>query len=358
VRAAAVRALQRWGLLDRVLATGCPPVRKRTTDLGDFPLQGYPPGFDDVPGDVAPRRVVLDKILVDAATAAGAELREDFSVEDVLWAGDRVVGVRGRTGGQVVEEFASVVVGADGQHSLVARRVGAAVTRSTPPLTFAYYSYWSGVPIDGIEVVHRAEHRRLLISFPTNHGLTVVAVQGSMADFSAFRRDPESNFFRALAHASDLNERVHAGHRAEGWRGSGDLPNFLRAAHGPGWALVGDAGYHRDPLVAAGITDAFRDAELVATAIDRGLSGSQPLEIALAEYELRRDAAALPGYEATVQACALTPPPPEILRLRAALRGNQVDTDQFYGVDFGTVARDDFYAPDNISRILGGGHGT
>ncbi len=189
VRAPAVRALRRWGLLDRVLATGCPPVRKRTTDLGDFPLSGYPPGFEDVPGDLAPRRIVLDKILVDAATAAGAELREDFSVEDVLWDGDSVVGVRGRAGGKVLEERARVVVGADGQHSMVARRVGAAVRCATPPLTFAYYSYWTGVPIDGIEVVHRAARQRVLIAFPTNDGLAVVAVQGSMADFQAVRQD-------------------------------------------------------------------------------------------------------------------------------------------------------------------------
>ncbi len=268
-RVPAVRALQRWGLLDRVLVTGCPPVRRRTTDLGDFPLSGYPPGFEDVPGDLAPRRTVLDKILVDAAVEAGAELREDFAVDDVLWDGARVVGVRGRAGGAAVEERARVVVGADGQHSVLARRVGAAVRCATPSLTFAYYSYWAGVPIEGAEIVHRAEQRRVLIAFPTNGGLTAVAVQGAMVDFRAFRGDLEGSFFAALALAPELHERVRAGRRAERWLGSGDLPNFVRAAHGPGWALVGDAGYHRDPLPAQGISDAFRDAQALAEALPR-----------------------------------------------------------------------------------------
>ena len=69
-----------------------------------------------------------------------------------------------------------------------------------------------------------------------------------------------------------------------------DLPNFFRTAHGPGWALVGDAGRHRDPFLAHGIADAFRDAELLAEAIDVGLSGLRPLDEALADYERHRNA--------------------------------------------------------------------
>src|SRR3954471_24563832 len=107
VRLPAVQALARWGLLERVLATGCPPVRKRTMDFDDFPLIGFPPGFDDVPGELAPRRIVLDAILVEAAVGAGAELREGVVVDDLLWDDGRVVGVRGRDGGRTFEERAS-----------------------------------------------------------------------------------------------------------------------------------------------------------------------------------------------------------------------------------------------------------
>ncbi|MBV9327320.1 MAG: FAD-dependent monooxygenase [Chloroflexi bacterium] len=352
VRAPAVRYLQNWALLDRVLATGCPLVRKRTSDLGDFRLAGYPPGFDDVPGDLAPRRIVLDAILVEAAVAAGAELREAFAVEDVIWDGDRVVGVRGRADGRVFEERARIVIGADGQYSLVARRVGAAVRCATPPLTFAYYSYWAEMPVEGIEVVHRPDAGCAFITFPTNDGLSVVGMQARMAQFAAWRRDVEGRFQEALELVPELNDRVRAGRRVADWRGSGDLPNFIRAAWGPGWALVGDAGYHRDPLPAQGISDAFRDASALAEAVHAGLAGIRSIESAISEFEARRDAAALAGYEATVRACALNGPSPELLRLRAALRGNQADTDRFYGVDYGTVPRDEFYAPANIARIL------
>ena len=282
VRAPGVRALGRWGLLGRVLATGCPPVRKRTTDFGDFPLSGYPPGFDDVPGDLGPRRLVLDQILVEAAVEAGAELRERFAVEELLWQDGRVVGVRGQGDGGAVAERARVVVGADGLHSTVARLAGAALRCSAAPLTFAYYTYWDGVPLEGVEVAYRIEHRRWCGAFPTNDGLTCVAVQGAIADFPAFRADLERRYHEALDLVPELAGRVRAGRRVEPFRGSGDLPNFVRRAWGPGWALVGNAGYRKDPLLAQGISDAFRDAELLTEAIDSGLSGNRALDEALA----------------------------------------------------------------------------
>lgn len=245
-----------------------------------------------------------------------------------------------------------MVIGADGQYSLVARRAHAETRCATPPLTFAYYSYWADVPVEGIEVVHRPAAGCAFIAFPTNDGMSVVAVQARMSQFPAWRHDLEGHFFAALRLAPDLHDRVRLGRRVERWRGSGDLPNFIRAVRGPGWALVGDAGYHRDPLPAQGISDAFRDAHALAQAIHAGLEGRLSLESAMTEFAMRRNAAALAGYEATVRACALSAPPPELLRLRAALRGNQADTDRFYGVEFGTVPRDEFYAPDNVARIL------
>jgi len=353
VRASAVGYLRQWGLLDAVLASGCPPVCKRTTDVGDFALTGCPPGFDDLPGDLAPRRIVLDAILVEAAVTAGAELREEFAVTDLLYDGDRVVGVRGRRHGAEVEERAHIVIGADGQYSRVAGGVPAAVRCATPPLTFAYYSYWADVPVEGLEVAHRPAAGCVLLAFPTNDDLSVFAVQVQMAQFPEWRRDLEGHFFAALRLAPELHERVRSGRRAERWLGSGDMPNFIRAARGPGWALVGDAGYHRDSLLANGIADAFRDAQGLAEAVHAGLSGSRSMDVAMADFEARRDAAVLAGYESTVRACAMDAPSPEVLRLRAALRGNQRDTDRYYGVELGTVPEDEFYAPANIARILG-----
>jgi 2-polyprenyl-6-methoxyphenol hydroxylase-like FAD-dependent oxidoreductase len=152
-----------------------------------------------------------------------------------------------------------------------------------------------------------------------------------------------------------LAERARAGRREERFTGTAELLNYFRKPYGPGWALVGDAGYHKDPITAQGITDSFRDAELVAEAVDAALSGRQPIEEAMAEYEQRRNKAAFPMYEFTCQLAALEPPPPEMQQLFAALRHNQEQTNRFFGVMAGTVPVPEFFAPENIGRILAGG---
>jgi 2-polyprenyl-6-methoxyphenol hydroxylase-like FAD-dependent oxidoreductase len=325
-----VALLRRWGLLDRVVASGCPPVRIRTTDFGDGPLAECPPPLDGADADYAPRRFVLDALLVAAAAAAGAEVRQSFAVEGLLTDGGRVAGVRGRGagggggggagGGAPVAERARLVVGADGLHSAVARAVGAPVYAAHPARSFAYYSYWSGVPLDGMEVNFRFRPDLLALAFPTNDGLTGVAVQAPVGEFRRFRADVEGSFFRALDQVPALAARVRAGRREERWRGTVDLPSFFRRPAGKGWALVGDAGYHQDPITGLGITNAFRDAALLAEAADEGLAGRRPLDAALAAYHRRRDEAATPGYEAACARAAFAPFPPQTLAARAALR--------------------------------------
>jgi 2-polyprenyl-6-methoxyphenol hydroxylase-like FAD-dependent oxidoreductase len=150
-----------------------------------------------------------------------------------------------------------------------------------------------------------------------------------------------------------LAERVHQGRREERFTGTAQLYNFFRKPHGPGWALVGDAGYHKAPDTAQGINDAFRDAELVAEAVDCGLCGKRPMEAALAEYEQRRNEAALPMYELTCQVATLEPPQPQMQHLFAALRHNQEQTNRFFGALAGTVPIPEFFAPENIGRIMG-----
>jgi flavin-dependent dehydrogenase len=312
--------LRRWGLLDRVVASGCPPIRTRLSNVGDFTLTIPAEVADGVDANYAPRRFILDTILVDAAVEAGAELRERFTVHALLWDNDRVVGIRGRAnGGAMVEERARIVIGADGTHSVVAKAVGASMYDIRPALTFAYYSYFSGVSLAGIENYLRPQEC-MHINFPTHHGLACIAIQAPIAGFPAFRMDIEENFIRAIDRVPQLAERVRAGRREERWYGTADLANFFRTPYGPGWALVGDAGYHKDPVTAQGITDAFRDAELLADAIDAGFSGRAPLEGALAEYERRRNVAARPAYAEACQAASFAPTPPEVLARRTALR--------------------------------------
>ncbi len=135
--------------------------------------------------------------------------------------------------------------------------------------------------------------------------------------------------------------------------GAGDRPNFFRKPYGPGWALVGDAGVHKDPITAQGITDAFRDAEFLANAIDAGFAGRQPLEEALASYEQRRNEALMPLYNFIVEHATLEPFTPEFQEFLAALRGNQDAINRFFGVIQNTIPWDEFFSPENLSRIMG-----
>ncbi len=320
-----VAALHRW-VLPRVIASGCPAIRRRLSDFGDFPLIVPAVVADGVDANYAPRRFVLDALLAEAAVAAGAEPREAFTVHDLVWTEGRVVGIRGRAGGgAMVEERARLVIGADGLHSVVARQARARTYHTRPALSFAYYSYFSGVPLAGIEVYLRPGDC-LSINFPTNGGLSCLALQAPIRGFAAFKADIEGNFFRALDRIPRLAERARAGTREERWYGTADLANFLRTPFGSGWALVGDAGYHKDPITAQGITDAFRDAALLVDAVDTGWSGRVPLERALAGYEETRNAAALSAYREACALAAFGPVPPGLLAERAAQRCRTSDS--------------------------------
>ena len=300
-------------------------------DFGPFKLVGTPPPADGAQYGYAPRRTVLDKILVDAAIASGVELREHFSVQELLTDGDRVTGIRGQAhGGGDVTEDAQIVVGADGLHSVVARLVHAPTYNEVPSLTCAYYTYWSDLPVDGVELYSLPN--RFIVVGGTNDGQTVVQIFWPHASFQEVRSDVEGSFAKTLDLVPLLAERARAGRRSERFRGTGDLPNFYRKPYGPGWALVGDAGYHKDPNTAYGITDAFRDAGLLTEAIDAGLAGRQPLDGALAEYERQRNSASQPLYEMTCQFGSLQPPPPEMQRILGALPGNKEQTNRFFGV--------------------------
>jgi 2-polyprenyl-6-methoxyphenol hydroxylase-like FAD-dependent oxidoreductase len=347
-----VARLKRWGLLDQVIASNCPPVRRQRVDFGPFALEAAPPPVDGVGDAYAPRRTVLDTILVEAAAEAGAEVRERFTVDEILFDGDRVAGVRGHAaGGTTVTEEARIVVGADGLHSRVARAVGAPEYNVRPAMTCAYYAYWDDVPVEGAELYARSD--RMILAGETNDGRTTVIVYWPIAEFRDVRTDVEGQFLRALDLVPDLAERVRAGARAERFRGTADLPNLFRKPYGPGWALAGDAGYHKDPITAQGITDAFRDAELLAAAIDDGFARHRPLTEALADYERQRNEAAMPIYELTCQFASLQPPPPEMQQLLGALRYNPEQAGRFLGTVAGSVPVAEFYAPENLARIMG-----
>ena len=350
IQPAGLAVLQRWGVLDQVRAAGAPPMRLQHFDVGPFRLTGTPAPVDGISDLYCVRRTVLDSLLLEEAAAAGAEVRTNFAVKDLAWDGDRVVGIRGGDKmGTAVTERAAVVIGADGKHSTVARAVGAPTYQDIPALTCNAYSYWSGVGLNEIELYPRDGH--FAIAVGTNEGLTIVNSVWPIGDAPRVRADLERSFFEAVDGIGDLGERLRGGRREERFRFTTDLDNFFRRPWGPGWALVGDAGYHKDPLTAQGMADAFRDVELLANALDAGFKGEEPELAALAGYERARNAAAGPMYEFTLQLSRLKPPPPELQQLFAALQGNPDGIASFLGVIAGTVPIPEFVSAENVQRL-------
>lgn len=345
-----VAALQRWGLLDRLVETGCPPIDTYAFDFGPFTIAGAP-GAAESPVAYCPRRTVLDKLLVDAASEAGAEVREGFTVSDIVIKDGRVTGVRGHSkGGQAVTERARVVIGADGRHSLLARAVGPEQYNEKPQLLCGYYTYWSGLPMHGrFETYVRPG--RGFAALPTHEDLTLVIGGWPYAELQANKKDVEGNYLAMFELAPEFAERIRAATREERFVGTA-VPNYFRRPYGPGWTLVGDAGYNKDFITAQGIHDAFRDAELCAAALHQAFSGARPFEVAMAEYQSTRDQQVLPMYEFTTQLATLEPPPPDLQRLLEAMHGNREAMDGFVRVNAGVTSPAEFFAEENVGRIL------
>ena len=351
IHAPGIAALDRWGMLDRVVATGCPPIDHYTFDFGPFQITGAPRPVDGHSVGYGPRRIVLDEILLDAASAAGAEIREGFSVDEVVMEDGAVTGIRGRdAGGVEVVETARVVIGADGSSSVVARAVDPARYAAKPPLQGGAYTYWSDLPVDGFEIFI-GPHRGFA-ALPTNDGLTMLVVGWPANELPAFRADVEGNYLATFDMFPEFADRVRTATRVERFHGAA-VPNFFRTPHGPGWVLVGDAGYTKDPITAQGIPDAFRDAERVAAALHQVFSGTCSYGEALAERQGRRDEHAMPIYEFTTQLATLDPPPPEVQQLLGAAAGNQEAMDGFVSVVAGTMSPLEYFDPANIGRIMG-----
>ena len=294
--------MKRWGLLDQLVAAGTPGVNQVAMHaMGmSFPAPPSPlPTF-------SPRRTVLDKILVDAARASGAEVREGFSVRELTRDGEGcVTGVRGKSAdGTDLTEEARVVVGADGRNSFVARNVGAEEYNVHEGTTCGYYSYFSGLPVDSVDLYLGERHA--LFSFPTNDGLVCLAAEAPIANWDTFRADPETYLRDAFAKWAPKTAPFLAGaKREEKWFGMQGRKSYFRKPFGDGWALAGDAGYLKDPIMGTGIDDAFRDAECLSEALDSIFNGRQEWGAALGEYQRRRDSSQEGKYEFIVEMAKL-----------------------------------------------------
>jgi flavin-dependent dehydrogenase len=298
-----VLQLARWGLLDAVIEAGTPPVRRTVMRYGggDEVIDIKPrPGYDAL---YAPRRTVLDRILVDAAFCAGADVRFGATVEAVTRdAAGHVDGIAiSDRAGAASEVRAPIVIGADGVRSMVARAVEAPVTARAHHSSAFFLTWYSGVEADGYQWLygHGADGSgRSAGIIPTNDD-QVCAWVGVPSAMAGDRR-PEDHLRQVLGEiAPDWRDRLAAGTRHGPVRGFAGLPGYLRRPWGHGWALVGDAGYFKDPLTAHGMTDALRDAELLARAIVAGAGDPVALAGALAEYEATRDLLSLPLFRLT-----------------------------------------------------------
>jgi 2-polyprenyl-6-methoxyphenol hydroxylase-like FAD-dependent oxidoreductase len=251
-----------------------------------------------------------------------------------------------------VTEHARVVIGADGWHSLVAEAVRSEPYREKPPLLAAYYSYWRGLPLEGRFEIYVRPHRGFGAA-PTHDGLTLIIGGWPYAEFGANKMDVDWHFQKMLDLVPEFADRVRRATREARFAGA-TLPNYFRKPYGPGWALVGDAGYIKDSITAQGITDAFHDAERCATALDQVFSGARAFDEALADYQRARDEHVLPMYELTCQLATLEPPPPEMQQLLAATHGNQKAMDGFVQMNAGTISPAQFFAPENVGALMRG----
>ena len=292
---AGVLQLHRWGLLEPLLATGAEPIRSTSFFYGDEVITVPIKARHGVDALYAPRRTVLDPLLADAAAAAGADVHYGPRLADLLRAPD------GRVNGVVIEDRdralhqvqAGIVIGADGLRSSVAQKVGARVYRQGRHACGSVYAFWHGLENQGNRWYYRPGVSAGAI--PTHAGDTCVfAIVPSARFHDEIHTDMEAGYHRVLLEcAPAFAEEVSGATLSDRPRGFPGHPGVMRQSHGPGWALVGDAGYFKDPITAHGISDALRDAEYLARAV---LKGSDP---ALAEYQSTRDALATELFDVT-----------------------------------------------------------
>jgi flavin-dependent dehydrogenase len=295
--------LARWGLLDRIVDSGAPPIRTITFHLSDgSSITKQVADRNGVDYLLAPRRHVLDTILVEAAQDAGATFRSGMSVTGTITdAAGRTVGVQARdTAGTIHEIRARFVVGADGVRSRVARSVGAGMIDERPANGATHYIFVKGLMAEGFE--YHVSDRAFAGVFPTHGGEANVWVCMPADDADLGSGDRLRGLVDLLARtAPALAERVRRAEITSPVRSAVRFPNHVRQAAGPGWALVGDAGYHRDPITGHGITDAFRDAELLARHMSRALRQDVPEHMAMATYADQRDTALAPVFDITCE---------------------------------------------------------
>jgi flavin-dependent dehydrogenase len=301
--------LEALGVLRDVLALGPPPLPRKYEYEGSAPdpVVGPCEGPGTLGFALSVRREPLDAILLERARRAGARVLEATTARALTVDRDRVHGIRADGPGGELGVRARLIVGADGRHSFVARAVGARDQIREPAIRILQYRYVEGFTgpdgdPDGAEF--SLVDDELVYVFPSDAGLTCIALSVSVADAERARREglaPAARFDARIAEHPAIAPRYRASRVVGRFLGCGAEPNVVRVPWGPGWALVGDASIHQDPWTGMGMDLAAVHATYLAEAIDGWLSGQVGERAAMVGYHARRDAHALEGFRETVE---------------------------------------------------------
>lgn len=347
--------LERWKVLEDLLATGCPAVRRSVYSVADASgkearLVGRCPVLDGHDAVYAPRRYILDTLLALAAIDAGAEFRDNCTVTGLVRDdSDRVTGVRFREAGQAREltEHAALVVGADGMRSAVARFAEADYTVRDPRMTCGYYTYWEGASSD----FEQYERPGRWVGTSRTHDANFVVTYFPQDEFPAVKADAQRAYLESIRrNAPGLYERLRAGRQVERLYGTGNQQNFFRRAAGPGWVLVGDAGHHKDSITARGITDAFRQVQLLVDCLGDSVQDRPRLDEALRCFTQRRDAILRPLYDGTLVTAQLTVQP-DRLKLMNLISQDQDLCNRYFATTAGVIGPEQLYTPELIAQL-------
>lgn len=301
-----VAVLDRLGVLEEVLALGCPPLsRSYVYAAGAAQALVEPPQNPGAAGySLSVRREPLDEILNRRARRSNIQFRDRARVTELLWEGERVVGIRMRTAAGEESARARIVVGADGRHSFVARAVDAPTEVEDPAARAIYYAYvrdyaapGGGAP-DGPEFSFRGDE--IAYTFPSDAALTCLAISVNLETFRWLKQDFRTRFWEQVGRHEGIAPRLQGTTIAGQLLACGPETNYVRVPVGPGWALVGDAGLHLDPWTGYGMDLASTHATYLAAALLSWFAGETDEAQALDDYHARRNENGLKTYHTTV----------------------------------------------------------
>nr|UTI67646.1 AptE [Actinoallomurus sp. ID145808] len=344
-----VALLARWGVLDAIAASGCPPLDTVSYDVADLRLTAPTPPTPYSTVAYAPRRRVLDDLLMRAAVAAGAEFSERTTLRDVIWRDDRVVGVRMQTAGGLESVAAKLVIGADGLGSRLAALVDAPFRTQDQVASCVYYSCWQGVRT-GFGYHERPDS--WIARIPTHDGVTMVATYFPQDRFAYIRHDPLTAHLEAIKQtAPDLHEQLSDAERVERLTGTGNQQNFFRRPHGPGWALIGDAAHHLDSITARGITNALTQAQLVSDALaGQDLDDASGVDTRLAGFAKESHGILSEPYQMALDLAKLRLTDSRVALLRA-IAGSPGLSHRYFAMIAGVIDRAEFFTPEVVDLL-------